>query len=188
MKGAGNGRAVVARNLFLHRETNPLFMFSLDQTFSVLVIPSAGEMQSAGFWLEKGNELCNSGQGEEAAKAYDHALSIDRTLIDAWNNKGLVLASLGRLTEAMQCFEEALKLSPAHKHALSNMGMVLAQQKKYSEAIGCFDAAIATDPYFAGAWYNKALALQCLGRGKEAMAAMKTAATLEGSAGGCCRR
>ena len=188
MKVVGNGRAVVARNLFLHRETIPLFMFSLDQTFSVLVIPSAGEMQSAGFWLEKGNELCNSGQGEEAAKAYDHALRIDRTLIDAWNNKGLVLASQGRFTEAMQCFEEALKLSPAHKHALSNMGMVLAQQKKYSEAIGCFDAAIATDPYFAGAWYNKALALQCLGRGKEAMAAMKTAATLEGSAGGCCRR
>jgi len=27
-----------------------------------------------------------------------------------------------------------------------------------------------------------------LDRGKEAMAAMKTAATLEGKAGGCCRR
>jgi Flp pilus assembly protein TadD len=97
-------------------------MFSLDQIFSVLMMPSASEMQSAAFWLEKGNELCNSGQGDEAATAYDHALRIDRTLIDAWNNKGLVLASQGRLTEAMQCFEEALKLSPAHKHALSNMG------------------------------------------------------------------
>ena len=69
-------------------------MFSLSQAFSVLMIPSAHEMQSAGFWLEKGNELCNSGQGEEAIKAYDHALGIDKTLIDAWNNKGLVLASL----------------------------------------------------------------------------------------------
>ncbi len=89
---------------------------------------------------------------------------------------------------ALQCFEEVLKLSPAHKQALSNKGMVLAQQKKYPEALGCFEAAIAADPYFAGAWYNMALVLQCLDRGKEAMAAMKTAETLEGKAGGCCRR
>ena len=89
---------------------------------------------------------------------------------------------------ALQCFEEVLKLSPAHKQALSNMGMVLAQQKKYPEALRCFEAAIAADAYFAGAWYNMALVLQCMDRGKEAMAAMKTAETLEGKAGGCCRR
>ena len=72
-------------------------MFSPIQAFSVLMMPSASETQSAGFWLEKGNELCNSGLGEEAIKAYDQALGIDGTLIDAWNNKGLVLASLETL-------------------------------------------------------------------------------------------
>jgi tetratricopeptide (TPR) repeat protein len=162
--------------------------FSLIRAFSLLMIPSTGEMQSAAYWLEKGNELCNSGQGGEAIKAYDHALEIDRALIEAWNNKGMVLASLGRFPESLQCFKEALNLSPSHKQALSNMGMVLAQQKKYGEALGCFDAAIAVDPYFAGAWYNKALALQCLDLKREASAAMKTAKALEGSAGGCCRR
>lgn len=70
-------------------------MFSPIQAFSVLMMPSASEMQSAGFWLEKGNELCNSGQGQEAIKAYDHALGIDGTLIDAWNNKGLGLVQHG---------------------------------------------------------------------------------------------
>lgn len=162
--------------------------FSLARALSLLMIPSGDEMQSAGFWLEKGNELCNSGQRDEAIKAYDHALAIDKNLIDAWNNKGLVLASLGRFSESLASFKEAIKLSPRHKHALSNMGMVLAQQKKYSEALGCFDLAINADPYFAGAWYNKALALQCLGMEREAMAAMKTAKALEGSTGSCCRR
>jgi tetratricopeptide (TPR) repeat protein len=52
------------------------------------MIPSVGDVQSAGFWLEKGNELCNFGQMEEALKAYEHALKIDASLIDAWNNKG----------------------------------------------------------------------------------------------------
>lgn len=69
-------------------------MFSTIRAFSVLMIPSAGETQKAGYWLEKGNELCNSGQGEEAIKAYYHALGIDPTLIDALNNKGLAMAAM----------------------------------------------------------------------------------------------
>jgi hypothetical protein len=56
-------------------------MFSPIQAFSILMITSASETQSASFWLEKGNELCNSGLCEEALKAYDQALSIDKTLI-----------------------------------------------------------------------------------------------------------
>jgi len=95
---------------------------------------------------------------------------------------------LSRFELALKCFNEVLKISPQHKHALSNKGMVLAQKKKYPEALRCFEAAIAVDSYFAGAWYNMALAMQCMGLNKEAMAAMKTAKTLEGSTGECCRR
>jgi tetratricopeptide (TPR) repeat protein len=163
-------------------------MSSRNLVHTILMIPSSGETQSAGYWLEKGNELCNSGQMEEAIKAYEFALSLDATLIDAWNNKGLILANQNRLDEALQCFDEVLKISPRHAYTLSNKGMVLAQQKKYQDALDCFEAAIVVDPYFAGAWYNKALAMQCLGRGREAMAAMKTADKLEGKAGGCRRR
>ncbi|OPY55000.1 MAG: hypothetical protein A4E49_00720 [Methanosaeta sp. PtaU1.Bin112] len=50
------------------------FYVLFNSGFSVLMIPSAGETSNAGYWLEKGNELCNSGQGQEALKAYDHAL------------------------------------------------------------------------------------------------------------------
>lgn len=143
-------------------------------------------MNSASFWLEKGNELCNSGDIEEALKAYDHALSIDGSFVDAWNNKGMILANMGRYDDALKCFDEVLKIAPKHVYTLNNRGMVLGQQKKYVEALRCFDAAIDCDAYFAGAWYNKALALQALGRGREAMAAMKTAKALEpGYHGGC---
>ena len=165
-----------------------MIMTSHNLMHTILMIPSSGETQSAGYWLEKGNELCNSGQMEEAIKAYEFALSLDATLIDAWNNKGLILANQNCLDEALRCFDEVLKISPRHAYTLSNKGMVLAQQKKYQDALDCFEAAIVVDPYFAGAWYNKALAMQCLGRDREAMAAMKTADQLEGKAVGCRRR
>jgi len=165
--------------------------FSLGYIFQNLIIPFTSEMNSASYWLSKGNELCNSGDFEEALKAYDHALTIDGTLVDAWNNKGMIFANMGRYDDALKSFDEALKLSPKHVYTLSNRGMVLGQQKKYNEALRCFDAAIEGDAYFAGAWYNKALALQALGRGHEAKAAMKTAMALEpGYRGypGCGRR
>ncbi len=163
-------------------------MLSLNHILIDLMIPSFGDTQSAEFWLKKGNELANSGMMEDAIKAYSNALEIDESLIDAWNNKGMVLANLGRYSEAKQCFDDALKRSPRHAQALSNKGMILAQEKKYQEALILFDAAIESDPYFAGAWYNKSLAMQCLGRGREAKAAMKTAKSLDGSNGGRCRR
>jgi len=74
---------------------DPISQFNL--MLSILVIPSLGDTGDAGYWLEKGNEHCNSGQMEEALQAYGHALSIDGSLIDAWNNKGMVLAHLGRI-------------------------------------------------------------------------------------------
>src|SRR5512137_1603748 len=89
-----------------------------------LMIPSVGDTKSGKFWLDKGNELCNDGQLEEAIKAYDLALSIDGTLVDAWNNKGIVLASSGKNDEALKCFEEALKISPRHAYTLNNKGMI----------------------------------------------------------------
>lgn len=167
---------------------NHLGMLHLNHILPILMIPSAKDAEYAEFWLKKGNELCNCGESEEALKAYDHALKTDDKLIDALNNKGLILASLSRFPEALQCFDEVLKLSPQHIHAMCNKGMFLAQQKMYQEALGFFEAAIAIDAYFAGAWYNKALTMQCLGRGKEAMAATKTANVLGGErqGRGCC--
>lgn len=56
-------------------------MSSLIDALCILMIPSAGETNSAAYWLGKGNELCNFGQLDEAVKAYEHALSLDRALV-----------------------------------------------------------------------------------------------------------
>ena len=40
------------------------------------MLPSLTDMQSADYWLEKGNELCNNGQGQEAVKAYENSLRL----------------------------------------------------------------------------------------------------------------
>jgi tetratricopeptide (TPR) repeat protein len=161
--------------------------FSLGYALSLMMLPSASDVGSAKYWFEKGNELCNSNMPDEAIKAYDHALGIDGSMVDAWNNKGIVLASMENYEDALQCFEEALKISPRHAYTINNKGMILASQKKYEAALKCFDAAIEIDAYFTGAWYNKSFAMSCLGRGKEAKAALKTAKALDPSAGGCRR-
>ena len=117
--------------------------FSLGYALPLMMIPSVGDTSSASFWFDKGNELCNSGMPDEALKAYDHALSIDGSMVDVWNNKGIVLASMEKFDEALKCFEEALKLSPRHAYTINNKGMILAQQKKYESALRCFDTAWA---------------------------------------------
>jgi tetratricopeptide (TPR) repeat protein len=87
-------------------------MSSLNLALSLLMIPS-DSANSASFWLDKGNELCNSGQMDEALKAYEKALSIDGSLLDAWNNKALALQSLGKGREAMAAMKTAQALEPS---------------------------------------------------------------------------
>jgi tetratricopeptide (TPR) repeat protein len=49
-------------------------------------------------------------QFTEALKAYDHAISLDRTHAGAWDNKGQILQGMGRHAEANMAEKEALRL------------------------------------------------------------------------------
>lgn len=175
--------------IFLPWRRLMLSMFSFRSSLSLLMIPSLGDANSPSSLMERGNELCNSGNFKEAIEAYDAALKADRTLVDAWNNKGIAQANLGDFDDALKSFDEALKISPKHVFTMNNKGMVLGMQDKFEEALRCFEAAIAVDQNFAGAWHNKGLALDKLGKTREAAGAFKVVRALEGrGGGGCCRR
>jgi len=124
-------------------------MSSLNLSFSLLMIPSEST-QSASFWLDKGNELCNCGQMEDALKAYDKALSIDGSLVDAWNNKGIILANLGRYSEALQCFDEAIAIDPYFAGAWYNKALALQSLGRGREAMAAMKTAKALEPTARG--------------------------------------
>jgi len=57
---------------------------------------------TARYWRKVGIVLVNGSQYEEASKAFDKSIELDRKDTETWNNRGIVLSILKRNKEAIQ--------------------------------------------------------------------------------------
>ena len=83
----------------------------------------------AGEWYEKGNELLNNGDYNEAIVCYDKAIEIDPEYRDPWYNKGLALAKQSKYEESIECFDKALEIDPDFTPAREAKQIVLKMLK-----------------------------------------------------------
>ena len=75
----------------------------------VSVIPTPGQT-TAESWFEKGNQFFADGSYEDAVKAYDKAIGLNPSHVDAWYNKGTALQKLGRGDDAEKAFNKSEEL------------------------------------------------------------------------------
>jgi len=128
---------------------------------------------------EKAIALHQEGKLSGAERAYQKAIKINRSFVEAHNNLGNVFIDRGKLKEASEAFKKALKLLPGHPMLLNNVGNVLQLQGKNEEAIGWFNKAITRDSNYAGAHSNLGNALRALGNFEEAAASYRRSIQIE---------
>jgi hypothetical protein len=92
------------------------------------------DLSSASMWISKGEELYEQGRYEETLQAFDKAIELDPTLIDAWCGKGMIFAILGKYDDALQAADKAIELNPGLAVAWALKGLVLNVQGKINEA------------------------------------------------------
>jgi len=66
-----------------------------------LLVPVVSSQQTAEEWYNKGVDLYNQGNYDEAIKCYDEAIKLNPQLTEAWSNKGVVLGEQGNYDEAI---------------------------------------------------------------------------------------
>jgi hypothetical protein len=76
-------------------------------------------------WFEEGTGLYDEGNYRGAITAFDRAIALDPSLVDAWNNRGIALIQMGRDQEALRSIERALTLNPRHENALKTRELLL---------------------------------------------------------------
>jgi tetratricopeptide (TPR) repeat protein len=101
------------------------------------------EKPEAEIHFRKGNALAASGQMMAAIAAYDFAIGLDPTMVDAYNNKGNALASLQRFAEAIPVFNLALNLNP--EGANTRFNLALAKHSLGDRAGACADWQVAAE-------------------------------------------
>jgi Flp pilus assembly protein TadD len=99
------------------------------------------------------------------------------------NKRGVALIALGRREAALEAFCDALAVDERHAPAFTNIGSLLLEDGMPSDAIDYFRAALVAQPLYGIAHRNLGVALKRLGRRREAVRALRTAARLEGRRG-----
>jgi Flp pilus assembly protein TadD len=112
---------------------------------------------------------------QEAAAAFDRAITILPKYSDAWGQKGLAYYRLGNYPKAEEAYLKAAEYNPSNATALSNLGSLYFQQQRYTEAKTTFEKALQSNPRHVDALSNYAATLGTLGDYAQAIVYFKRA-------------
>jgi len=116
---------------------------------------------------------------EEAAEAYDLAVTMDPGNGGAWNDRGNVLSSLGRMGDAEASYQRAIECQPQDYKPYMNFGALLLAQGRNDLALEVCRKAVALAPEIATTQNGLGNALKATGDVNGAIAAYESAVALD---------
>ncbi|MDR0474993.1 MAG: tetratricopeptide repeat protein [Treponema sp.] len=137
--------------------------------------------ENAKYWIDKGNDLSNAGNFEEAINCFVEATKLEPDNDTALLYLGNALYNLATIKkdealfwEAIDKYEKATQLKPDHAGAYNNFGAAFSSLAKikqdeslFREAIDKYEKATQLKPDYAGAYYNLGIAFYCLAKIKQ---------------------
>lgn len=112
---------------------------------------------SAGDYLNLGNDYGKLGKYEEAINAYKEAIKLKPDYANAYYNLGFYYSRLERFKEAIIAFKESIRFKPDDESAHCSLGSAYSRLEMDKEAIDAFKKAIKTKPDYVRAHYNLGL-------------------------------
>ena len=119
--------------------------------------------QKSQTYIEKGNQLSQTGKLGEAIVAYRQAVELNPNFYLPYQKIGEILAKQGKYDEAITAFHQATKLSPNYVWPYHHLGSVLFQKGELEEATTAYRKAIELDPQVA--WTHNGLGQVWLQKG-----------------------
>ncbi len=130
--------------------------------------------------FQRGNELSQNGQFEEAAAEYRKALDTEPENVDVLANLGVALYNLGQLDQAIEQYSKAIELAPNDADIRSNLAAAYVQkhqsdgeQEWLNQALAEYQKAVELNPKLAEAQFGLGVVYALLGRNDDAIQAFE---------------
>ena len=120
----------------------------MDEAVSLIQRALAAVPNNASAWNNLGNVLLLAGRGEDAADAYDHAVTHGEgtDAVRALNNLGVLHRKLGRLDRSELALRHAVERDPAFADAWYNLSTTLIKQGRVHDGLVAHSKAVALWP------------------------------------------
>ena len=96
--------------------------------------------------VQKGTELVNQGDKEQAVTWLDKALSIDPTNLMALVSKGAALRDMGNYQQAIVTYDKVLTVDPNDAYAIGGMAESLYGSGQHKQAIEWINKVLELEP------------------------------------------
>ncbi len=93
-----------------------------------------------------GVSFFNQREMAKAVQAYQKAIALDPTYVEAYNNLGITYQELGDSTLAFEAYQKSIEINPQYEKGHNNLGILLYQKGREEEAIEAFQKALAINP------------------------------------------
>ena len=105
-------------------------------------------------WFKLGEAYDTAGRNDDAAQAYQQAITAKPDVPGYYNNMGNVLARAGKIDEAKAAYTKSAELDPPNAAtAWRNFGISLYNANRLADAIEPLQKSTELDPKSAQAWY-----------------------------------
>jgi tetratricopeptide (TPR) repeat protein len=105
-------------------------------------------------WAKLGEAYDTAGRNDEAAQAYQQAITSKPDVPGYYNNLGNVLAREGKIEEAKAAYTKSAELDPTNAAtAWRNFGISLYNANRLGDAVEPLQKAVELDPKSAQSWY-----------------------------------
>ena len=102
----------------------------------------------------KGLELADEGNPDEAVKEYAKAIDLDANYCDAMDNLGQLLRQQGKLDEAIYWYKRSIGVLPANRAARTNLAVAYVHQGKKDAAISEYRILLKMNPLDPEGYYG----------------------------------
>ncbi len=129
--------------------TARVMMLVIAMAWVLVMVPTvtaAADNFDAINWYNKGVELAEAGNYQEALAATERSIGIQPNFSLAWTSKSGILVMLGEYSEALNASENAIALRPDDVYAYCNKADALAGLGRYDEAVHAAEKALAISP------------------------------------------
>ena len=139
----------------------------------VLALVACANSAAAQEHFEKGNELAQAQQFEQAIVEFEAALDEDPKFVSARINLGVAYYQLGRLDEAIVQYQKAIELEPEDADIHSNLAAAYVQMSQLDEALQEYLIAVELNPELAEAHFGLGVVYSQNGKIDEAIQAIE---------------
>jgi Flp pilus assembly protein TadD len=105
---------------------------------------------------ELGRFLVEQSRFPEAIDMFEHAMSLDNSIVDNYRLLGDAQAVIGKSMEALTSYQRALKLHAEDPHALAGQGHMQRIAGNKTDAIVSYEKCTMVQPAFGDTWWNLA--------------------------------